>query len=186
MVQDLLLKVAGRINRTAALWLAWWGALLVAWLLLVDTFDGQEVGVGAAAAAVSATVAIAVHRRGYIRFWPRFSWLTEVPYLIAAVIVDTWLLGIALWRRLVRGQTVEGSTFRVPFHYGGDNGRDGARRALVNASVSLTPNTFVIDIDPDADSLLVHQLLPRPLDRVLERELHRAGQQFPHREEENR
>jgi multisubunit Na+/H+ antiporter MnhE subunit len=163
-------------RKTSALWAAWWAALFLAWLVLVDTFDGQELAVGAAAAALSATVAVAVHRRGYIRFWQRMAWLKELPYLVWAVIVDSGLLGLALWDRLIRRRPVRGSTIRVPFHYGGDNGRDGARRALVNASVSLTPNTFVIDIDPAADSLLVHQLVPRPLDRVLERELRRAGQ----------
>jgi multisubunit Na+/H+ antiporter MnhE subunit len=151
-------------------WLAWWGSLLLAWLLLVDTLDPQELIVGVAAAALAATVAVAVHRRGYIRFWPRAAWLAQLPYLAWRVVADSGLLAAALWRRLVDRQAVTGSTIRVPFHYGGDNGRDGARRALVNASVSLTPNTFVIDIDPEGDNVLVHQLVPAPLDRVLERQ----------------
>src|SRR5437899_6326670 len=125
--------------RSVGLWLSWWGALLLAWLLFVDTFDGQELIVGAIAAALAAMVAVAVHHRGYIRFWPRAGWLKELPYLVWAVIVDTIVLGKALWRRLVRRVPVRGSTIRVPFHYGEADGRDGARRALVNASVSLTP-----------------------------------------------
>jgi multisubunit Na+/H+ antiporter MnhE subunit len=44
----------------------------------------------------------------------------------------------------------------------------------VNVSVSLTPNSFVIDIDPEAHSLLVHRLVARPLDAVLEQQRLRA------------
>jgi multisubunit Na+/H+ antiporter MnhE subunit len=158
------------------LWLAWWGALLLGWLLLVDTFEWEELLVGVGAAAIAASVAIAVHRRGYIRFWPRAVWLSHVPYLAWTVLVDTGLLAVALWRRAVLREPVRGSTIRVPFHHGGDNGRDGARRALVNFSVSLTPNTFVLDLDPEGDTLLVHQLVPRPPDRVLERQRQLAAQ----------
>jgi multisubunit Na+/H+ antiporter MnhE subunit len=83
------------------LWLAWWGSLLLGWLLLVDSFDWQEVLVGVGAAALAASVAIAVHRRGYIRFWPRAAWLRQVPYLVWTVIVDSGVLAAALWRRIV-------------------------------------------------------------------------------------
>jgi multisubunit Na+/H+ antiporter MnhE subunit len=158
------------------LWLIWWGALLLGWLLLVDTFEWEELLVGVGAAAIAASVAIAVHRRGYIRFWPRVACLSHVPYLAWTVLVDTGLLAVALWRRAILREPVRGSTIRVPFHHGGDNGRDGARRALVNFSVSLTPNTFVLDLDPEGDTLLVHQLVPRPPDRLLERQRQLAAQ----------
>ena len=167
------------VVRLAALWLAWWAALLVIWLLLVDTFDAEELLVGALSASVSATVAVAVHRRGYIRFWPRARWLLQVPYLAWDVGVDCWLLTGALWNRVVRRQPVRGVTIRVPFHHGGDDGRDGARRALVNFAVSLSPNSYVVDIDPEGDSLLVHRLVDVPLDRVLLREQARAESVLP-------
>ena len=61
---------------------------------------------------------------------------------------------------------VTGTTVRVPFEHGGDNGRDGARRALVNFAISLTPNSYVIDIDPEAHSLLIHQLVADLPDRI--------------------
>ena len=157
------------------IWLGWWSALAVVWLLLVDTLQVDELVVGAVAAAIAATVATAVHRRGYIRFWPRAAWLREVPSLLWDIVVDCALLAGALWRSVVRREQVHGVTLRVPFHHGGDNGRDGARRALVNFAVSITPNSYVVDIDPEGDSLLVHRLVPVPLDRVLRREQERAG-----------
>jgi len=164
----------GSPTQLLGFWLAWWVGLFIVWLLLVDTVQPQELLVGALAASVAASVAIAVHRQGYIRFWPRAAWLRETPSLIWDVIVDCGLLGGALWDKLVRRRPVRGVTIRVPFHHGGDNGRDGARRALVNFAVSLTPNSYVVDIDPEADSLLVHRLVAGPLDRVLRREQDRA------------
>ncbi len=164
----------GAPAKMVRIWVGWWTALAVIWLLLVGSFHYDELIVGAAASAVAATAATAVHHRGYIRFWPQASWLQEVPSLIATIAVDCGLLADALWRRAVRGEPVRGSTIRVPFHHGGDNGRDGARRALVNLAVSITPNTYVVDIDPEGDSLLVHQLVSQPLDRVLRRERARA------------
>ena len=168
-----------RAPRYVRAWFGWWSALAVVWLALVDTARSDELIVGAFAAAVGATVATAMLRRGYIRFSPRAAWLAETPYLVRDVLVDCVLLGGALWRRTVRRERVRGVTIRVPFHHGDDSGRDGARRALVNFAVSLTPNSYVVDIDPEGDSLLVHRLVPVPLDRVLRREQQRADLTSP-------
>ena len=67
---------------TAALWAAWWVALLAIWFLLVDTTAPQELVTGAVSAAVAATLAVSVHRRGYIRFQPRAAWLRQTPELV--------------------------------------------------------------------------------------------------------
>ena len=168
-----LTKPSALLAATATL-AAWWLAMFAAWLLLVDTVAPQELVLGAGAAAVAAGIAFTVQRRGYIRFNPRLCWLAQTPRLAWTVLADCALLAGALWRRVVKREDVQGTSIRVPFDYGGDNGRDGARRALVNLSVSLTPNSFVIDIDPEAHSLLVHQLVARPLDSVLAQQQARA------------
>jgi len=162
------------LRRALALAAAWWAAMLAAWVALVDTIALQELVLGAAAAVAAAAIAFEVHRRGYVSFRPRARWLLQVPRLAWSVLADCALLAGALWRCVVRREAVRGTTIRVPFDYGDDNGRDGARRALVNLSVSLTPNSFVIDIDPEAHGLLVHQLVAQPLDPVLEQQESRA------------
>jgi multisubunit Na+/H+ antiporter MnhE subunit len=165
---------SNRLLRSVALFAAWWVAMFAAWIVLVDTLARPELVLGAAAAAVAAAIAFVVQRRGYMLFRPRPRWLRQAPRLAWTVLVDSGLLGRALWLRIVRREPVEGTTIRVAFDYGGENGRDAARRALVNVSISLTPNSFVIDIDPEAHSLLVHQLVARPLDPVLEHQQSRA------------
>jgi len=163
-----------RRGHGVATWLAWWAALLAIWVVLVDTVRVDELIAGAVAAAVAASIALAVHRLGYIQFAPRAAWLRETPAIAWNVLVDCGLLGAALWRRVVHRRRIHGVMLRMPFHYGDDNGRDGARRALVNYAVSLTPNTYVVDIDPDSDSILVHRLVLGPVDRVLRLEEQRA------------
>jgi multisubunit Na+/H+ antiporter MnhE subunit len=141
------------------IWLAWWLALIAVYLLLVDTLRFDEWVVGVCAAAIAATVGTAVHSRGYIHFWPRAAWLARLPALGVEVVRDCGLLAVALWRRAILRQRVVGGTTRVPFEHGGDNSRDGARRALINFTISLTPNSYVVDIDPESDSLLIHRLV---------------------------
>ena len=160
------------------------GAALV-WLLLVDTFKLDELIVGALAAA------IAGHRRrrrscgaGYIRFSPRAAWLLRDPVLSSGRVrrlLCCWPVRCGAER--CAAQRVRGVTVRVPFHHGDDSGRDGARRALVNFAVSLTPNSYVVDIDPEGDSLLVHRLVPVPLDRVLRPRNRRAAELATRRSE---
>ena len=166
-------------HSAARFWAGWWVALWLVWLLLVDTFQVEEVVAGMVGAAVAATVATAVREQGYMSFFPRGRWLLEVPALAGRVIADSGVLAAALWRHVVRGQPVHGSMVRVPFDHGGLGGRDAARRALVNVGVSLTPNSFVIDIDPEGDILLVHRLVPGPLDPVLRRQQERAERALP-------
>src|SRR5580704_8247266 len=110
------------LPRRIALWLAWWCGLMVVWLLLVDTLERQELLVGALAAGIAATLAVAVHQQGYIRFSPKASWLRETPSVVWDTVVDCGILAAALWRKLL-GEPVHGVTIRVPFHYGGDTGR---------------------------------------------------------------
>jgi hypothetical protein len=49
----------------------------------------------------------------------------------------------------------------VPFRYGSsDDPEDAARRALLVAGLSVTPNSVVVGVDADRDEVLVHQLVP--------------------------
>jgi multisubunit Na+/H+ antiporter MnhE subunit len=102
-----------------------------------------------------------VHRRGYIRFQPRARWVARAPAILLEAFTDCGLLAVALWDKVVRRRPVRGRMVRVPFEHGGDSGRDGARRALINFTISLTPNSYVVDIDRESDSLLIHRLVNR-------------------------
>jgi hypothetical protein len=102
-----------------------------------------------------------------VRFSPRARWLTHAPRVARQVLVDCWILEVALVQR-IRGRRVRGVMYRVPIRYGGDDSRAAARRALLNFAVSITPNSYVLDLEPDTGTALVHQLVPNRLDPILE------------------
>ena len=96
----------GTFGRSLALAGAWWLAMFAGWIALVDTIAFQELVLGAAAAAVAASIAFEVHRRGYIAFRPRARWLAQVPRLVWTVVTDCVLLGGALWRCVVGHEAI--------------------------------------------------------------------------------
>ncbi len=68
-----------------------------------------------------------------------------------------WVL-LALGRYFFFREPIEGKLLPVPFDPGGKDPASAARRALVLALVSLTPNTVSIMIDGEKGRLLIHQL----------------------------
>ena len=148
------------MRQRAAHWLAWWLALIVLWQLFVNTFLASEVIAGVAAAAVAATAAELVRGQGLVHFHFRLRWLLQAGRLPRGVILDSWTLATVLWRRTVRGERIHGDFEAVPFESGGDDARSSARRALYVAAISLTPNTIVVGIDREDDTMLVHELVP--------------------------
>jgi multisubunit Na+/H+ antiporter MnhE subunit len=148
--------------------IAWWAALMAAWLLFVESLALAEVLAGVVASAVAAGTAEAVRERGYVRFSPRARWLVRVPRVGWQILTDCWILGGALVEQIRGRRTVRGVMYRVPIAYGDDSSQAAARRALLNFAVSITPNSYVLDLDEDTSTALVHQLVPARLDPLLE------------------
>lgn len=137
-----------------------WAAFLGIDLLLAGDLSGSELAAGAAASAL-ATLAVMVS--GHPDHLGRMQWawwllvLKRVPGRIPVDSVR--VLGAALQRSRPTGRIVA-----VPFDRGGDGPVDGSRRALVVASASISPNSYVVTVDAGADTeqdgLLIHQLVP--------------------------
>ena len=150
----------------AAGWLAWSAALFVLWLLLTGTLLTAEVVAGLVASALGAAAAELVRSQDLVRFSPRLNWLVRAYKLPGAVTRDSGLLLAALARRVLLHRPVTGAFRAIPFEFGGEDARSEARRALITASVTFSPNTYVVGFDPDNDLVLVHQLVPVPRPRA--------------------
>lgn len=148
------------VRARIAWWVGWWLALLGLWLLLV-TVSVAEVVAGMVAAALAATAAEVVRVQGLVRFDPDPRWFLRAWKLPRSVVRDCWILGVALVHHL-GGHPVNGAFRALPFRSGGDDDRAAARRALIVPALSVSPNTYVIGIDEQADLMLVHQLVPSP------------------------
>jgi multisubunit Na+/H+ antiporter MnhE subunit len=136
---------------------------MLLWLLLTSTINGSEAIGGVGASCVAATLAELARRRGVMRFAPRARWLGFAAQVPVQIVTDTILVYGALLRHVSGQRRARGTLRAVPFAYGREGSpRDSARRALAIVGISMTPNTFVIGVDPDSHELLVHQLVPRP------------------------
>lgn len=150
-----------RIVPAAAVWFANGLALFGLYMLFVAKWSWEEAIAGAAVAASGATAASAVFWASGARYWPRLSWLKPLLAVPPRVLADCGVVGLAIWRQ-ISGRPVAGRFRIVPFDPGEDDAASAARRALVTASVSISPNTYVVAIDRERRLLLVHQLVPSP------------------------
>jgi len=118
--------------------------------------------------SLAASVAETVRELGYVRFAPPLRWVGHAPRIAGQILVDCGVLFAALARRLFRRRPLRGVMLRIPVRYGDDSARDAARRALLNFGVSITPNSYVVDLDPETSTVLIHQLVPGPIDPLVE------------------
>jgi hypothetical protein len=87
--------------------------------------------------------------------WLRLVWRVSVSLLR-----DTWLVGVALARVVVRPpEAALGAVADQNFRGGGEAPEDAGRRGLVVIANSLAPNGIVIDAAPGLDRLRLHRLV---------------------------
>jgi multisubunit Na+/H+ antiporter MnhE subunit len=141
-------------------WLGWFLALNLLWLALISAFDLAETLLGLGAAALGASAATVVYEQRFVTFRPRARWMLDSWRLPAAIVRDTVAVFGVLWRRLARGERIEGRFRTEPFRLGRDHQRRDARRALHTIGASIPPNTYVVGIDEDEHVVLLHELAP--------------------------
>jgi hypothetical protein len=140
--------------RRLAAWLAWFGGLLVLWLVLVGTVQDVERIAGLAAAAIGATAAEVVRSQGLLRYRVEARWVRRGLLRVPRVVPDFFRVVAAL-------RSPSHGVFRtIPFPAGGHRDVDRGRRAWVTLAASLAPNRLVVDLDPDTGEALVHDLRP--------------------------
>lgn len=135
-------------------------ALLIVGLemLFVGKVDPQETPVGAAVGLFAALLAVLTLRFAGLRYRFRLAWLASAPQVAYNVVRDTWLLAAVLLRRLVTGKLPDDRFENVPYRYGGDDPEAAAARAAVVFGTNAAPNTLVISLDRESDTLRLHRL----------------------------
>ena len=144
-----------RVLAAAALWVAF--SAIEA--LLVGKIDPQETPVGIAIALLAALATVGSLAAGGARFAVPISAIAQLPGIAWSVLRDTAIVTGALLRAL-GGQPPDDRLQRIPFDPGGDDAVSAARRALVVAGTSASPNSIVVDADAERGVLIVHRLTP--------------------------
>jgi hypothetical protein len=130
-------------------------------MLMVGSWDWIDGVAGAAAAVVAATVAEVARRAA--RVHPRAPWerMRTIPAIPLVILADFGLLTYALCVSLVRRRAVRGRYLARDFAAGPTSTPRGAgHRAWTVLLGGYSPNAYVVDIDPDANLVLVHDLVP--------------------------
>lgn len=162
----------GRLRGHLLPWFGWWVGSMLLWLLLTSTVNASEAIVGFGASAIVATATEIVRARGAFEFRPRMRWIRFAVRIPVQIASDTVKVFRVLLLHVTGRKRVRASWHALPFRYGRkDNASDVARRGLAILAISTSPNSVAVDIDPDKDELLVHQLVaaPHDLDTILGR-----------------
>lgn len=145
--------------RRVGSWLVWWVLLMALWVWADDSLLLAELVVGAIAAALAATLAEFAQYQANTHVRLRAEWvarLLELPLLVAR---DTWIVFSALWRQLVKGIPPPSGFREEPLVHGGDDYESDTRRAVMLGMRSAAPNKIALDIDPERDVMVTHQLV---------------------------
>jgi multicomponent Na+:H+ antiporter subunit E len=143
-------------------------AVLVAcWTIFLGSFAGAEAIVGGIAVLIGVAVSTAAYAVGVARFRPRLTWLAEIRRVPWYVLVDTLTIATALISRHLFGRRSHSRMVAVPFEPGGSTGRSEARRALAIALTTMAPNSIVLDIDRAERLMLLHQVSPAGVSRLM-------------------
>lgn len=154
------------LSRRVITFAIWWAILFGVWLVLVDSLAHPEVAGGAIAAIPAAIIALGISNARSGRFRVRPRWLGALRAAPLSILRDTGILAIALWRRLIHGERPSSGFRVVHTPMSGDDAEAAGRRALAIAGTSIAPNTFVIGIDRERGTVLVHQLVPQSPERL--------------------
>jgi multisubunit Na+/H+ antiporter MnhE subunit len=145
------------------------GALLGVWIVLAGQPDAQDLVAGSVAALLAVGVAYLLSQRGKMVPSVRAADLRTLAAVPWQVVVET---GQVFWlaaRKACGRPVAPGALRTVRLEAGSDaRGWPAARReAVLTALLSAAPNTVVVDIDMEAGTALVHQLVgPRPDSRL--------------------
>ena len=149
-------------NRRIITWLTWWVLLMSLWVAVDDSlaYDGMLVGAGAA--ALAATMAELASYQAEVRFRVRGAWLLRAFRLPGQVVQQTFLVFGALARTLFTKAPPPNGRFRErPVAYGDDTPLGVTRRVLLTGERSLAPNEFVLGIDQERGTMVVHRLVEK-------------------------
>jgi multisubunit Na+/H+ antiporter MnhE subunit len=150
-----------KMNRRRVMtWLTWWVILMSLWVALDDSFESDELAVGAGAAAVAAILAEVACYQAELRFRVRAAWLVRAFRLPGEVVQQTVLVFGALARTVFTKAPPPDGRFReLPVGYGDDTPLGVTRRVLLTGARSLAPNEFTLGLDSERDVMVTHQLV---------------------------
>ncbi|MFL5827203.1 MAG: hypothetical protein ACJ76V_11830 [Thermoleophilaceae bacterium] len=154
--------------RYAVAWIVWFAVLFALWMALIDHLAIDDILNGVVCAAIGASAAELVDAQRIVRVRFRPRWFAVVPRQLWRFLLETFLVIGVLFRVLVLRRRVRGHFRAVRFRAGGEDAFDAGRRTLFEWAGSFSANRYVIGVDGEHDSALMHELVEsdEPLDSL--------------------
>jgi hypothetical protein len=139
------------VQRRIGAWGLWWLFFWWGFMLLAGDWNRIEWIGGACIATVGATLAELVRANGRVSPGMHAASLRATPRALLQVPIDFWIVT----RALLRGNLEPGRYIAREFE---PRGRAG--RAWTILVAGWSPNAYVVDIDEEARTVLLHDLVP--------------------------
>jgi multisubunit Na+/H+ antiporter MnhE subunit len=124
------------------------------WMASLSAFSGQDLVVALGCGCLCAVAAVLARRAARLDARPPVAmlrWLAALPWSIAS---DTARVLVLPWRPRARASAGEFRRMRIGPP--GEAPRAVGRRAMAAVFLSATPGAYVVDVDPDSGTALVH------------------------------
>lgn len=153
--------MSSRVRWATAATATWLVALAFLFMLFTGEWTAVDWIGAVACAAVAAAATVPMARLGLFDLRIRARWLRAVPAVVSQVFVDFAIVTGFLARAVARGERGEGRfVARAEFPAGSSDSEGTAWRGFVAVTATVSPNSYVIDIDPDRRNRLSHDLVP--------------------------
>lgn len=142
-------------------------AMYLLYVLVVSPPDKAEMTIGFVAAA-AATAAVVIFRAGEkIEFCPSYRDVLQGWRIPGMAVEGTYQLFRSLFLQLLGIRKADSSMRAVPFSACKSDCRSSARGALAELYTTMTPNSVVLGISHKQKLLLLHQVAPSKLSRMM-------------------
>jgi hypothetical protein len=147
-------------------WATWWLALFWLWFLLVGEWNRQQLVAAAVASTIAATLAEYARTRTGFQGRVPLRGLADLPQALGMVVVDFGIVTGALARSVACGRVVRGRLVSRELEGAVATASGVGPRAWTALVASYSPNAYVIVVDPETGTVLLHDLVPyRPSER---------------------
>lgn len=141
----------------------WWIILFALWWLLVGEWSLANLVAGAVIATLAAVAGTLVVSMGLVTGRSIGRDLRVLPSVARAVVVDFVVIVGVLARSIASGRrSAVGSFVRRRAEHAPD-AEAASWRAWLTIAATVSPNAYVLDVDPQTDEVVLHDLRPMSL-----------------------
>jgi hypothetical protein len=147
------------LRRSLLVGLCWWALLAGVYMLYVGEWDAVDWIGATATGLISGGVAAVLARQGLLTVNVKLGWFGQMLGVAVQIVADFGLVTARL-ARLTASRRRDSGAF-VARELPAGNGSPGGRswRAFVTVASTFSPNSYVVDIDPDTGVRLSHDLV---------------------------